>query len=361
MESLFRKLYKMKSPQKRTYGLEDFLLFFFGFVVIPILPFVVLISTTLWLFATFLVQFYPQYGKFVETYGVWMDEDFDGSISRASVVTTLTVDGDIKLQQIKILFTKNVFEAQIRSGMGTKQLRYPELKQFLTTFMGFRIWKNDTHFNIDNHVLEKSDLFTDCKEEELLAKIHHEILNKPYHEQRSPWNMILVRNASESNNNTLNNKTVIAIRFHHAMADGRSILKLIVECLGNKALKTATPQPVRKSFMEWCFYYLTFHLEYLKCMIHILIMGIKSHLHPWKFHTPSSVAKRIPAVVAFSPRVNLNDIKTAAKKYGANTYSIFLAAVAGGIRKCGKELGKQDIATGFTMSRPHHPDTLTNH
>lgn len=349
MESHLEKVDKIpnKSP-KIVNGFVEVIIFIVATCSVMASPFLVFLSVTFWLFACGLVWFYPDYGKFLGCYDLWMCENFNDSISRLSIVSTLTVEGDISLTSLQQIFTKNVLNA--RTTRNT--LRYPELKQYITTFLGFRIWKNDPEFNINNHISEKAN---NQPENHLVARIHEELHNKPYNKYRSPWEIILIRNVNDR-------KSILGIRMHHGMADGKSVIKLIVECLGEKTLNAATSQPsIRKGCIEFCLFCILFPIYYLKSFIYNVSLGILSH--PWKNHNLNGRLADgcVPWVIGFSPKINLVDIKKVAKQYSVNTSSVLLAMIAGGVRKVGQELRDQDVASDLPMPRSNHPETFANH
>lgn len=150
----------------------DYLYFIPLFLVVTTLPLTALISFAIYVVVYLVSCFFPSYGNFLGYCDVLVDEDFVNSIPQNSILVSMTLQGDLSLQKLTSIFTENVLKA--RSKTHPSKLRYLNLKQYLTTFICFRIWKTDPDFHIKNHVVEKIWDGTD------LENIHQEYLNKQY-------------------------------------------------------------------------------------------------------------------------------------------------------------------------------------
>ncbi len=208
------------------------------FLLVTILPIGSLISCAVYICAYLVSCFFPNYGQFISYTDVFLDEDFVNSNPQSSIVISLDLQGDICLPKLRTVFTENVLKA--RSQVNPDNLRYPQLKQFLTTFLLFRIWKNDPNFCLENHIVER--IWNGADPE----NIHQEYLNKPFKKDRSPWELILIRNNNLDDNSGKELTSIIVFRVHHVMADAKSLLKLLVECLGNQKLTTARPRYIKE-------------------------------------------------------------------------------------------------------------------
>lgn len=342
---------------------KDYLILSVITLVISTLPFLAIFSLTIYAFAFFASFFFPSYGKFINYFDAWMEEDFVDSIPRNSVVTTLTLQGDMSVEELRSIFHKNVLE--IRSKINPRKIRYPELRQYLTTFLGFRIWKCDPSFLIENHIVEKLDPWDGN-----LNGIHQEQLNKPYNKERSPWEIILIRNVNlsdddeQENNNEIGSivpKSVLVCRVHHVLADGKSLLKLFVECLGRKQLKTASPQSSPETLWDKVLFFMLFPLNYVQQIGKLFLLLPRSHRHPWKVQGFNN-DKDVKTVVAFSSKLLMSDIKQVAKRNGVTSSAVMMNIVTGGIRRCSSLDGwDREVAIGYPFPKPDHPEGLTNH
>lgn len=303
----------------------------------------------MWLVALVVSCCDPSLGRFVTSLDAWMDEDFTDNIPRSSIVTTITLEGHLTLQHLKDLFTTNVLQATLSDDR--RKLRYPELQQYLTRFMGFRVWKKDPHFDIENHINQKSHqgpLDT--------TAIHHEMMNKMYYGTRSPWEVVLIHSVSS----TGVPQSVIAARLHHTMADGKSILKMLVECLGQKRLKTANALPQKPDLLKTFVFYAMFPLSLVRKMTYLSFKFCTSRTHPWNLQGFRN-GKDTRISVTFSPKLLLTDVKQVAKKNKVTSSSVVMSIVAGAIRKCGVEFEDRDIIMGYPLPKDNHPESMANH
>lgn len=322
----------------------------FTLLVITIfIPVCAVISYALWLVALLMSLCDSTLGRFVTSLDAWMDEDFTENLPRSSIITTMTLEGTLALEQLQALFTANVLEAKLSGNL--KKLRYPELKQYLTRFMGFRVWKDDPDFHISNHIAQK------VHQGPLdMSVIHQELINKPYSRNHSPWEIILINSVSTTGVET----SVVAARLHHAMADGKSILKLFVECLGQKSLKTAQATPAPTSYLSSFQFYLMFPLHYIIQMTFVFYKFCTSHKHPWKNHGfRGDKYSRIN--VSFSPKLPLSEIKQVAKKNNVTSSAVVMSLVAGAMRKCGVDFEDHDVIMGYPLPKDNHPESMANH
>ncbi len=181
--------------------------------------------------------------------------------------------------------------------------------------MFFRIWKKDPDFLIQNHIVEIM-----CNGSNL-ASIHQEYLNKPYEKYRSPWEVILVRNVNNNDTSEKHPTSFVVLRVHHVMADAKSLLKLMVECLGNKHLKTASPQFVKETRWDYFRFILVFPCQLICESLRIIKLLSISFDHPWKLKEcfQKSNSQMNQMVIAFSPEISISKLKQVAKQNHVKT------------------------------------------
>lgn len=343
----------MIPPGAKNFRINEYLLFAFLVFMFVNLPIIALLGFILYVPIFLLACFLPNYGKFVSYFDSWLEEDFVTNTPRSSIVATLTLNGDISLEELRLIFQKQVLEA--RSKVNSRKLRYPELTQYLGTFICFRIWKKDHCFNIENHIVEHHNF------DRNLDDVHSELQNKTFQKNRSPWEIVLFRNVTLTDENTnfekTDQKSVVAFRSHHVLADGKSVLKLLVECLGNKKLKTASSSATSETVLEKLKFLVFFPVMYFVKYMKVSILACQSHNHPWKVYDD----RRVKTVVRFSPHIRMLDIKYVAKVNGVTSSAVVMSIVTGAIRKyCGEKWDKE-VAIGYPFPRPDHPESLTNH
>lgn len=159
----------------------------------------------------------------------------------------LTVD-DMYKNPKYTLVTVEVLEGNLDVHLAKKKydsLAF-ETRCFITHWAGYTFWQKDEKFNIDNHVSCYHQ--TGAVDEKELHKIKLELLNRPFTRNKSPWEVLIVKNFEPDLDNNAHvvdkNKeyTAVVIRFHHSMVDGFSVIKQFEKPLITKvAVNTKKP------------------------------------------------------------------------------------------------------------------------
>lgn len=298
----------------------------------------------------------PEYGKLLGYIDIHSDEDFTNSPPKCTIVTTLTLDGPLSLPRLRELFTRNVLNNAtiIQESTGQSVLRYPELQQYICSYWGFKIWRNQPDFNVDQHIKQEPP----SNEPVILSSFLENLINKSFPKNKSPWEIILTGDQQllDEDHNKRSPKSVLSFRIHHSMADAKSILKCFVECLGEKELKTAESLKVPpKNKLIW---YLKFPLIYGK----LFWYSVKMEGHPWKtlsLGESDPCSGSVPLVVRLSGKLELRKLKQVAREHGLLTSSVILGVVGGAIGKF--DLRGDEIFVGFPQNKEGHPKEMTNH
>lgn len=330
-----------------------------------LVPFIWLISVFFRILALVILRWRPNYGKMTNFYEGFYNEDFVHGKPKCTIVTSLTLDGDISVEKVQSLFTRNVLEQKISEGPQRGQIRYPEFKQYITTFMGFRVWKNVPYFHIDNHIFERSPPNNNSSDSASFTQeidmnnLHEELCNKRFYPRRSPWDITIIRHALITNERCDNPKTILYFRIHHILGDGKSIHKVLVEGLGGKKLHIATPtaQMIRTTLLEKTVNVLTFPIQYILFLAEYSIFAFKYHLHPWKLHMYGSP----PLIVKFTKSLDLNVIKSAAKRNGVACSSLIMSMISDAIKRYDGNVTKGGLPLWYILPKENHPPRLTNH
>lgn len=370
-------------------------LFYPAFLICSVfLPLIFVVSYLCKLIVSWIVSLNPEYGNFLCPSSTVLANDFLHSSPKATMVSTLKLEGDISLSELRRMFNAHVLEATVngpkKKGVPLRLVkRYPVLKQYMTSYFGFSVWKDEPNFQLEEHIVERTlDVGIPPVKIEL-NKIYDELLNMPYKETKSPWDIILIRNAVivdnvdatlDHSNNTKSSplplpstKTLIALRIHHAMADGKSILKLFVEGLGQKSLKAAQPQQhLNTGFQNATekdpLFYLKFAINFVRISWSLLVTHPSlGKPHPWlmkptlffpEADDDPDYEGNVPLVTGFSPKVSMKDVKQVAKQNGVLTSSVILALVVGALRKYDLDNGPVPVA--LPQPKPNHPPFLCN-
>lgn len=347
-------------------GVETFLrvLIFYimlgsGFVFLPVL---LLISLAIRVLAYIATCRDPEYGNLLSYTDVAADEDFVNTLPKSTIVTTLVLDGKkLALTEFQNIFKKNVLDATITAeednitGLSTTRqmkARYPQLQQFISTYWGTLIWKNELDFRLEEHIKER------YVDQINLSDIHQELINKPYQKWRSPWEVVLYRiNGNDQR------QCVLGLKIHHTMADARSIIKCIVECLGKKPLKTAEPRKIEQTKIEKLLFIANFPINYVYYVGWVFWYATKFHNHPWKTmkveNSHDKFSENVPLVVRLSRRLNLSGVKQVAKRNDVLPSSVILSIICGAIGKY--NLRGDELIFAATQPKENHPDVFANH
>ncbi|CAL8128729.1 unnamed protein product [Orchesella dallaii] len=301
----------------------------------------------------------PDLGPILDPIATLIDENYSENKANCSIICVLKIGGDLTLQQARNIFSTNVMQAKILTAKGNFVLRYPELAQCQVRYMGYTFWKQEIGFQIKNHVWEEQNL-----KAERISEIHEKMLNKTYTEEKSPWELIIIRNYCEPDDKQKpESQTLLILRIHHSMADGKSVVKLLVEGLGKKKLNAATAVNTEdRSF--WQQVQFNFCLPYSLIKINQLFLENQmiTQKHPWSvkdIHNDQSVIN-----TALSKKISKNQIKLIAKRNKVRMSSVFLLIITDTIRKFHEEKGTpchDSLPVYCLLPKENHPDVLKNH
>jgi hypothetical protein len=259
-----------------------------------------------------------------------------------ALTVTLGYDGPLNKSQVEKRY-KDTMESQ-----------FPELKQFLSWWMGFYFWEQDPNFSFDDH-------FTYCEEEikcmEDLDERRHAMSGKPFRKRKPLWNVVVFPNCKIEGSDV---KTATILRIHHTMADGYSILQLTNALTDNKNLFENMPKPNVPNRDVFGLVWITLRLC-LRGPIDVLIASWKSFMETNEWRNTSNKMKGEGHLAAVD--VPLSYVKEIGTKHGVRTTAVIFAALAGGIRRY-MEISGTQIPKRFTvispLPLPNHPNYLTN-
>ncbi len=83
---------------------------------------------------------------------------------------------------------------------GSSQYRFAKLRQYPQSVMGNWFWKNDTKYNLDEHLNVARFINITCETNvdlDAVTKLHGQFLNKSFPEYRSPWYLTLIENVPQ--------------------------------------------------------------------------------------------------------------------------------------------------------------------
>jgi hypothetical protein len=313
------------------------------FVLIPVaLPLLLL-----WGFAIYTAQFVPSLGRPLSPQSViFARDDFYG---KPGHTINMAIGFDGKFGDI----SKNLAEKLYKDRV---EAQFPELKQYLSRWMGFYFWKQDPHFSIDEHVTV-SDI--EIKSLEELDEKRYTMAVKPFIREKSLWEAVLYTNCNIEGNNI---KTAAVLRIHHAMADGYSLLKIANALTDDKNVFENLPKPniTKLSALGMVWLVLKLCLRAPIDVLSVVLSSLFMEQHEWKIPQDNMKGEGHRAI----KDMPLAEIREIGIKHGVRTTAVLFAALTGGIKKY-MEVNGTTIPKRFTVMcpfpLPSHPDHLTNH
>lgn len=305
-------------------------------------------------------------------------KDASNRPQKCGVVSSIVFKGHVSSEEVKETIRIRWLDKTGRRRDNLEApgpLCYPELRLYVDSWMGFIFWRKDDHFSLRNHIIVHS-IKRDARSEEECANfvrdLMEELLNKPFPPKRSPWEVHIIHNFRHKASSTLS--TVLILRIHHCLADGFSILTLLVEDLaGEKLSSMQIPKPVasdRKTLWES----LLNVQELGSVLLEIFFtcgygLGLLfSRNVPFKVTPSTKASSRI--LITRSNLVSVEKMKQVAKRSGVSLTAVIVSSVAAGLGKSIKYLRSPSInqkyfehlPCGLTLPLKNHPrNKLLNH
>ncbi|CAL8093985.1 unnamed protein product [Orchesella dallaii] len=377
----------MSSPKKRVYQHLQIIKVILRAPLVLLTSLLMSLSLLLWLpvyifrlVAISTGKLRPSLGKILTPMDLITFENFHpDKAPKGSLVATALLEEDITVESVQRLFKDSLSQSS-----SNFQLLQPKLQQYQSYWLGFAFWKNDPDFQIQNHVVEYSNPVNNLGS---VAEVHEHLLNKTFVPKRSPWELLVLRNCNfyqtssaqrsctpmhncnpevvgDPNNNNRQGQTLLALRIHHTLGDGISVLKLFVQGLGKKTLVKATPKLTTRSVKDNLVLLSTLPFsigeECLKFWYHTLYY-CRSHLRLLR----AMDSKRARKVVAITELMSMSEVKSIAKESGVTFSAVILTIITCSLRKLiiRKEGKGQEIVlpTGYILPVDGHPNELANH
>lgn len=343
--------------------------FLVGIVFVSLLFVIIISSTPVYLFRFILSKtikyFRPDLGKLVTSRGQFASVDEWTSLKRpprANIVAAMIVEGHLSVTEARERAEKNLIGA--RDDQGNE--KYPEIKQYCTIFMGFKVWKWDPHFSIDNHlkVIDNTDsVFTPSDLRDMIETL----ANQPFHPKRSPWEIIVVYNYVSHNHGVGENdirKTIFIAKFHHVLADGFGALFTVMSALCSPIPVIPKAQfPDRGKCLKFLFN-LTYPLRVIREFSqHVVLTSFQDN--PWRIPDDKKSWKQI---YQSSPPISVSTIKVIKNRYGVSFTSVMHSCLASAMAK-GLEAqhgsaileSVKRMPSIFMLPLPGHPFKLRNY
>ncbi|XP_066986753.1 uncharacterized protein [Macrobrachium rosenbergii] len=333
-------------------------------VVIAITPLVVPILLVLWIWRCIVVVLI----RFVDGHWVYpatgMEAVFalDSAGARAVICGAAILKGRVSVTTVRQHISERIVE--LKDGKGN--YLHPKFRRVVQRRFGVVVWAWEENFNIARHVkplLCQRRVQCLRDEDEIVGELAART-NDQFVKGLAKWE-VLVAPLKQFGNYFDSGRddwdyTVVMLRMHHALGDGRSLVGLIVSALVDPPLPDPHPSPVCRHPFTGCttramraVWSIT-HLPWV--MIRLLIRGDKSVLH----------GSRLGGMkhLAWSPPMSLASLKRGRVLAGATVNDILLAGLSSALHRCEKKMTPKDRLEAVRSrmnSLKRSPDVMVNY
>jgi len=254
-----------------------------------------------------------------------------------------TLDTVFEIANAKILAARTL----------TGEMQYPEFQQCLTTWLGFRFWKNNKYFKLEDYIsLHDPEEITT---EENLKSIQHKMILEPFKQDGCLWEIKLIWNYKEENCEEL--KSVVVFKCHHTLGDGYSLIKIFSKVADMDMKSLSVPNYPKISFWRK----LTTLIRIPYDIAKFLAIWDENELH--KKLTDSNKSNR-SVVCLNSNKIPVRIIKEIRAKYGVCFGAVLNAGFTAAIRETMVSKGMKvppSVHCMYPLPFPGHPEKLRNH
>jgi len=254
--------------------------------------------------------FRPEFGKILTTLSTNFSNDRLYTHSECFSIVIHTIKGHLPVSNLQNLFVTRALDSWLPDG----SLRYPELKQYPYKWMGFYFWKPESDFNIQEHIYQLPQKHDEHLTRQDIRKIVQDLHAKPFAVDKSPWEGLL----AYSNHPVEGKQSFFLMKMHHGMADGFSIMKLLVDQLSqNDTSSNAKPKYYQRSLLENIIYWSAFPIRAIY-EFSSTAMDVLLEKSPW--HAPRK--NRTYSVVGMGKPIAISRVKAVKDKFGVTFTSV---------------------------------------
>lgn len=203
--------------------------------------------------ATFLIQLQHKKVRFLTGVDNWFT--YGESNDESCILCIILCEGEPELGRMKLMLRDNFAE------------RNPLLMHYIVQKYGYSFWRKERRFDIDDHVFWHPDANFSSQQE--LNRLARRTYLAPFKSGTSPWRFDIFAASPTFEGLTDRPFYGLGCTFHHALADGYSMLHTFLDAVGNKT--PTLPEPKRSPVPVWDQF-----LTYLKSIPYIpwfLIQG----------------------------------------------------------------------------------------
>ena len=305
-------------------------------------------------------RFRPDLVKIFSGTGALMALESIYTRPKLSILLWMVCEGNVTLEKCRSQFQSQVLEKCDSEG----NIIYSQLRWRWVQYLGYLFWKEDKDFNLKAHIRlydyaqENLSLPVPCKEENLQC-VTGDLIAHPFAKDRSPWELLIIPKYDGNHSGSNKEGTVLVLRIHHAMADGHSILKLLLKLFNAKATKV--PQPCAPEFPSRNWQSLLILPLLLPYRLAETVLDSHDGKNCWHL-----VGKKLSRkyYAFFSDKVSVDQIKEIKNHYNVGYDVVLFALAIGATRRLMIEARQEvpkSIACFAPLPLPKHPGGLVIH
>ncbi|ODM94569.1 Cytochrome P450 4C1 [Orchesella cincta] len=257
------------------------------------------------------------------------------------------------------LFNERIVNLRNRNGDPV----YIQLRQKIVRKFGYNFWFNVTNFDLSEHIkyLNESDPEGLIKDSEMID-LTLQLSKRPFNSERSPWEILIIPRFQHENDSEI--KSALIFRFHHCLADGFSILQIVLR-LGEQPMHLSAKESTEKrtlTFMDKfisVIYNLRIFIEGPLEILKQTIFSIDSN--QWltnveKYYTGKFSAQEYD--------ISLSTLK----KIKERNFCVATSLITMLVQATGRTMKRQNVVgnktklyVAFPLPLPNRPDGMSNH
>ena len=227
-------------------------------------------------------------------------------------------------------------------------------------------WKWDKNFSLNHHIRVYDNQEPELKlpevcTEEDLKRVTGGLISRPFPEGRSPWEILLIPKYRAGDNESGKEQTVIVFRIHHAMADGYSILKMLLKLFNVEGSKVPKPNFPKLSLWQRLVRVLVFPFRLPFDIASQMVVDSFDGNNCWHL-LDTKLTRQYHTF--FSDQVPVEQIKEIKNKYEIGYNAAVYSIAAGGVRRLMQEAGQKvpkNLSCFVPFPLPKHPGGLVVH
>ncbi|KAK3888509.1 hypothetical protein Pcinc_007447 [Petrolisthes cinctipes] len=170
----------------------------------------------------------------------------DSEAARAVISAAVILRGEVKVATVSKLVSERVLEARDAGGRYT----HPKFRRVVEKRFGVVVWMEEENFDVSRHVreLRESGRPRVLADETDLVEVTGKRTNLPFVRGQARWEVLVAPLTSYHGGDVdyTGGYTVVLVRLHHSLGDGRSIVGVIMAALAEPPLVRPLPSPLAR-------------------------------------------------------------------------------------------------------------------